>query len=103
VFDRIAVKRAVPEIAVIARLSKGVGGQLAKMLERFAKRVWLAFDNDTPGESATLKTIGRLKGIDVLEIRYPAKDPGELLERKGVTKMGEIIRRQMSLLRIENE
>jgi len=76
VWDRIAIKRALPEWAVFARLSKGVGGQFETMIKRFAHLVWLCFDQDTAGFKGTEMAKKKLTNVEIYEIRYAYKDPG---------------------------
>jgi len=98
VFDRIAMKHCIPGMAVFARLTKGIGPTHEIFLRRYAKQVWLAFDQDIPGKFATtqaFKRLGGIKGLDVYEIPYPAKDPAALLEKKGCVRAAEILQTNM--------
>jgi hypothetical protein len=99
IFDRIAIKRALPHHAVFARLSKGAGLQLTHFIKRYAKTLWLAFDMDSHGESGTEKATAKLtEHLEVHQLRYPAHDPSELLKSKGPIRTAEIIRRQVEAL-----
>lgn len=60
IFDRTALKRCLPDHAVLARLTKGLSANLMVMLERFCSKVILAFDMDEPG------------------VRRPRSQPGDL-------------------------
>lgn len=101
IFDRVAIKRAFPEKAVIARLSKSVAKQLEVFLKRYARTVWLAMDMDEPGREGAEQAVKRLKnGIVVERLTYPAKDPAKLLENKGVEKVRELLEKQMDRLRM---
>jgi len=85
IFDRIVLKRAVPDYAVFARLSKGVARQSIQYLTRHGKFIVLAFDSDAPGRKATEDAKKMLKDkMDLGELRFPAKDPS-----KCWTKVGE--------------
>jgi len=97
VFDRIAIKRAFPERSVIARLTKGLSPQIIELFNRVAKRVWLAFDMDKPGEKAALKSTKRLGNVDVVRLEYPYKDPGLFYEQRGVDEIRRVIGRQILL------
>lgn len=98
IFDRAAVKRMLPNKAVFARLSKGVSGQLAVLLKRYAKRVWICFDNDSAGKKGTEKTIERLgEKVECLTLEICTKDPADLLAKYGVAKSAEMLTRQMEL------
>jgi len=100
ILDRIVLKRAMPDWAVFARLTKGVGIQVARYLRRRAKRIWTCFDMDEWGRRGTKKTrrILAADGIEVLSIEYPAKDPSDLWQSKGPLKTREFFRREINLL-----
>jgi len=100
IFDRAAMRRMLPEKATLARLSKGAAAQLMVLIQRYVKRVWVAFDNDEPGNQAAEKTILALSrvGVEVNKISFPAKDPAELLERVGEGKGRIMIQEQMERL-----
>lgn len=96
VFDRIAMKRVCPEMAVFARLSKGIGPLLETFIRRFATRVWLAFDNDPAGKLGTGKAQKRLgSGVETAVLSFPINDPAALLKKYGLLRSKEIINRQM--------
>lgn len=98
-FDRQAIKRCLPEYAVYGRLSKGAANQLMIFIKRYATCLILAFDNDEPGLKATETTKARfadLTSIDVLELKLPSKDPSKMLETRGITKMSEMLRKQLA-------
>ncbi len=98
VFDRIAIKRLFPERAVIARLSKGVGKQLAFFLRRYANTIWTAFDMDEAGQTGTQATKKYLPGIEIHTLTYPAKDPSKLLETMGDARMKAYLNRQFQAM-----
>lgn len=94
-FDRLAIKLAFPERAVIARLSKGAANQMANWLRRYCTTIWTAFDLDAPGIEATEKTEKKLgKDLTVNVLRFSASDPNKLLERKGVKGVQQELRPQ---------
>lgn len=95
-FDRIAVKRALPEYAVMARLSKGTSIFLSLMLKRYATRVWLAFDNDEAGEKGAKMAIHKMgEGVETVELFIPYKDPALVAEKRGVAHLRDVLRSQM--------
>jgi len=98
IFDRIAMKRVFPEMAVFARLSKGVGGALTKLVQRYVSKLWLTFDQDGPGRVATQKTMTKLKGVEVMELRYPAHDPNDYILKVGTKIAREKFQDQMQIL-----
>jgi len=99
VFDRVAIKRCVPGVAVFARLSKGTSGYLSILLRRYAKRVILAFDQDAAGKIGTDKAETRIAGgIEVCRLDLPAKDPAHLLETKGLNVASRLINSRLDSL-----
>lgn len=97
IFDRIAMKRMLEGQAVFARLSKGVSGQLAVILRRYAKRVWLAFDNDLAGEKGVELAQKKLEGVELVRLSFPGKDPSALLGKYGLIRATAVIKRRMEL------
>ena len=99
-FDRTAMKAMFPELAVYARLSKGLAFPMRRMLARYGHHVILAFDMDPPGRSATekaTKVLGAEPHMTVTTLEYPAKDPSKLLKDKGLDGAKRIIEPQMEL------
>jgi len=98
-FDRIAIKRCTKDVAVFARLSKGTSGYLSILLRRYAKRVILAFDQDAAGKIGTDKAESRIAGgIEISQLRLPAKDPAHLLETKGLRFASNLINSRLDSL-----
>lgn len=99
VFDRIAVKRALPGMSVMARLSKGTSGYLSVMLRRYAKRLYLAFDMDTAGREGCSKAILRIgPQVDIAILSYPYKDPSLMMEKRGLAHLATVLKKQMEIL-----
>lgn len=99
IFDRAALKRCFPDRAIYARLSKGIAKQLLFFTERYAKTVWLVFDQDEPGKRSTRITEERLgKSTDINLLNFPYKDPAKFLERKGEDYMRNYLKRQIEAL-----
>lgn len=101
VFDRIAVKRALPECAVFARLTKHTTGGFRNWVQRYCRRLWLCLDEDQPGERAAKRAeaIYPELGVKVEILHYPAKDPSALLMKKGSDYLRVVLQRQMDVLR----
>lgn len=96
IFDRIAVKNCLPEWPVLARLSKGTSGLLSTYLRRYAELVVLAFDQDGAGKIGTEKAEKRIAGeVEIQKLDFPAKDPAELLEKKGLREASKILRARL--------
>lgn len=95
VFDRVALKRAFPERAVMARLTKGISRPLTDLFTRLARRVFFCFDMDAPGARATEKAIKLLPGVHTVVLQISTKDPGQLYEKKGVRGVQSELTRQI--------
>jgi hypothetical protein len=102
IFDRAALKRCLPEHAVYGRLSKGISKHLIHFVLRYAEVLWLAFDQDTAGISATETTAKRLeKKLELLQLKLPYKDPSAMIENLGEKRAREIVIRQVRALEPE--
>lgn len=96
IFDRIALKRCFPARAVVARLSKSVAS-IEWILKRYAKQVWLAFDQDEEGEKGARRVRYRLApaGIDVQRLAFLGKDPGEHFETHGLESLRKMVDKKL--------
>lgn len=96
VFDRIAVKRALPDRAVVARLSKSVAS-VQWVLRRCCTRVWLALDRDDQGMRGARVAERRLEGLglEVGTLTFRAKDPAEHLETWGLRSLKGALETQL--------
>lgn len=94
--DRAAVKQALPNEAVIARLTRGLSQQLLQLMTRHATQVWMVFDSDGPGKTAADATERILDGLGIYNrtITLPAKDPAKFYETKGLAALKSAIDRQ---------
>lgn len=96
-FDRIAMKRLLPEeTAVFARLTKGVGKLLVIFIQRYASEVITIFDNDEAGRDGTARTEEKLPFAQSMLL--PTKDPSKLLELYGFPRAKDLVRRRWSML-----
>jgi DNA primase len=97
-FDRVAIKRALPYRAVLARMSKGAPNQLRNLIRRYVTTLWLAFDMDEPGQDAAAEAETKLGSqINVYRMTFPAKDPSNLLQAVGLKKTTQILERQLNM------
>lgn len=97
IMDRVALKRTWPyEIAVFARLTKGIGKQLINFVERLVEEPILAFDNDEPGDKATEKT--ELRIPRAVSIKLPTKDPSELLRLYGLSRARSLLKQRVGMM-----
>jgi hypothetical protein len=102
-FDVFPIQRVFPN--VFAALTLGTNEALARLLRRFAKQVWVAYDNDKDGRRACAdfkESYG-----DFLDVRIPVfpkirvgvdryvKDPNELWEVWGDARLREYLLRQV--------
>lgn len=98
-FDRVAIKRATPDRAVFARMSKGAPNQLRSLIKRYVVHLWTAFDNDEAGEEATQDAETKLKGsTEVSELKFPYKDPAKMLEKRGLKPLRELLQKQLATM-----
>jgi len=95
-FDRKAVKLALPDHAVLARLSKGVGKQIIHFIRRYADHIWLAFDMDEPGRQAIKETKEKLADRTITELEFPRKDPSKVFEDKGLPFLRNLLQKQIA-------
>lgn len=71
---------------VVASLGTSLTEGQAKLLRRYAREVYIAYDGDSAGQKATLRGLDILKnaGCNVRVIRFPqGMDPDEILRIKG--------------------
>jgi len=102
-FDVFPIQRVFPN--TFAALTLGTNEALARLLGRFARQVWLAYDNDKDGRRAC----GDFKESygDFLDVHIPTfprvrvgvdrwvKDPNELWEVWGDARLREYLLRQV--------
>lgn len=78
----------------VATLGTAITSEHARLISRYAKTVYLAYDSDTAGQNATTKAIKMLTdvGIDakVLKIQG-AKDPDEYIRKYGAKSFANIL------------
>lgn len=99
IFDRIALKRATPNHATFARLSKGFPRGLTILAKIYAKKVWLAFDEDLPGEKAAEQAARSLGGdVETHRLHFFRNDPAAVLKKDGLQKLTKLIIDQRELL-----
>lgn len=95
-FDRNAVRLALPDRAVFARMSKGAPNQLRALIKRYVTHLILAFDNDEAGREATEDTEEKLQEIVPTDhLRLPYKDPAIALQKRGLSYVKSTLVRQL--------
>lgn len=101
-FDRIAVKRALPDRAVFARLSKGTSNQMLSLIRRYVKHLWLAFDSDEEGDKAATRSESLLgEDVNIYQLRLPYKDPSEMLMKRGLPALTANLESQIQMISFE--
>lgn len=95
IFDRRAMKAMLPEHAVLARCTKGIGKLIVRWMERNVDSLWLAFDQDDPGREAAEEAEEKLPNIECYRLTYPQKDPSKLLEKLSLPRARALIKQQM--------
>lgn len=100
-FDLFPLQRIVPE--VVATLTAKVAPSFARVLRRYARKVYLSYDQDVAGKRGSSKFI-RSYGQDydeVVEVEYPtvttlggkvAKDPNEIWMAWGDERLADHLR-----------
>jgi DNA primase len=96
-FDLFPVQRATP--AVVATLTARTNGQMARILRRIVKRVWVGYDMDEAGRQGCEDFIREYgHEFEVYTVAYPRvngklmKDPGDLWEAWGDAQMVPFIK-----------
>lgn len=69
----------------VASLGTSLTIPQVRMIKRYASRVFLAYDEDTAGEAATLRGIDLLleNDLQIKVISFSGEDPAELVRKKG--------------------
>ena len=78
----------------VATLGTAITSEHARIISRFAKTVYLAYDSDSAGQNATKKAIEKLSevGIDAKVIKIEgAKDPDEYIKKYGAASFAKIL------------
>jgi DNA primase len=100
-FDRVALKRAFPEHAVFARLSRGIQNKAAIILRRYTTRMWIVMDNDEAGQRGAEEAQKKLEGINTTSLGLKgSKDPGDFLHKYGSKALREHLLREAEALEL---
>ncbi len=86
---------------VIASLGTSLTENQARLLARYAEEVYIAYDADTAGQSATLRGLDILKneGLLVKVVQLPdSTDPDELIREGGAEKFHSLLQNYVSLI-----
>lgn len=91
--DVIAMHQAGFQGAV-ATLGTAITSEHARLISRYAKTVYLAYDSDSAGQTATGKAIQMLSevGIDAKVLKIEgAKDPDEYIKKFGASSFAKVL------------
>jgi len=103
-FDALPIQRVMP--AVTATLTARVTEPFVRLLRRLVRRVWIGYDNDPTGNRAYQRFLSQYgRDFDIRRLTYPkalsggkpAKDPGDLWEAWGDTRLKQFLQSSMRL------
>jgi len=86
---------------LVASLGTSLTKAQAQLLKRYAERVYIAYDGDTAGESATLRGLDILKevGVEVYVVNLPQdSDPDEVIRERGKENFDSLLEEAVSLI-----
>lgn len=86
---------------VVASLGTSLTEQQINLLKRFTDEIIIAFDSDTAGKNATLRSLSMVKkaGMKVRIILLPENcDPADIISQKGNTFFADLIERALPLI-----
>ncbi len=100
-FDLYPVQRVMP--GVVATMTARITDHLVRVLRRLVRVVWLGYDADSAGQSATSRFVRKHgQDFDIRPIRYPrvpvlgtkkfTKDPGDLWEVWGDAQFQQFLK-----------
>ncbi|HEY8505085.1 MAG TPA: DNA primase, partial [Gemmataceae bacterium] len=100
--DAVTAHQAGFDYAV-ASLGTALGLEQARVLTRYASRVYIAYDADAAGEQATLRGLEHFARLgyaaDVLIVRLPAgHDPDSFIRERGAAAFQELLDRAQPLV-----
>jgi DNA primase len=84
----------------VASLGTALTGQQVSLLRRFADEILIAFDSDSAGKSATLRSLGLVKKAGLaVKIVYlpPDSDPADIILQKGEPFFSNLIKEALPL------
>ena len=84
----------------VASLGTALTGQQISLLKRFADEILIAFDSDSAGKSATLRSLGLVKKAGLaVKIVYlpPDSDPADIILQKGKPFFSNLIKEALPL------
>jgi DNA primase len=91
---------------IVASLGTSLTREQAKLLKRYAERVFIAYDGDAAGENATMRGLDILKnmGVEVYVIQIPPEtDPDEVIKERGKKYFNSLLEEAISLIEFKIE
>ncbi|MGM0471608.1 MAG: DNA primase [Bacillota bacterium] len=91
---------------LVASLGTSLTRRQARLLKRYADRVYIAYDGDAAGESATLRGLEILKqvGVEVYIVDLPTdSDPDEVIKEEGAKHFTTLVDQAQPLLEFKIE
>ncbi len=85
----------------VASLGTALTEGQGKLLKKYTGDVVIAFDSDSAGQAATLRSLDMLDriGLDVKVLQIPeGKDPDEYIRKNGSARFGKLVRESISLV-----
>lgn len=98
--DTISLHKAGFTMAV-ASMGTSLTQNQAKLIKRFVNKVFICYDGDSAGQSATLRGLDILKdnGLDVMVVQLPDKyDPDDVIKAYGREGYQEILDKSLPLV-----
>ncbi|MBM7623196.1 DNA primase [Sporohalobacter salinus] len=91
---------------IVASLGTSLTENQARLLRRYADRIYIAYDGDAAGESATLRGLDILSnaGLEVYVVDLPAdQDPDEVIRNQGKNKFDLLLDDAIPLIEFKLE
>ncbi|ADL12232.1 DNA primase [Acetohalobium arabaticum] len=91
---------------IVASLGTSLTKSQARLLRRYADRVYIAYDGDVAGENATLRGFNILKntGLEVYVVNLPVdQDPDEVIRSQGKEEFELLLSEAVSLIEFKLE
>lgn len=85
----------------VASMGTALTGAQAKLIKRFADKVYICYDGDSAGQNATLRGLDILKdnGLDVMVVQLPDKfDPDDVIKTYGREGYEKILNEALPLV-----
>ncbi|MBR3623906.1 MAG: toprim domain-containing protein, partial [Selenomonadaceae bacterium] len=86
---------------VVASLGTAFTANQAKLLMRYAKKLYFAYDSDEAGQTATVRAMGLAEnvGAEIFVIEIPdGKDPDEFIRKHGKDEFLELVKNALPLV-----